>query len=124
MLADLAKGKLRAKLPQLERALHGTPGRHQPFLLAHQLVHLDFLYEQIGATCRQQGRRLLDFLVAAGEAVLHGTPTPSLLRTAHREVNTCAHASLAADQPPGACHARVRARPLAAGGHQSCVEGR
>jgi transposase len=31
------------------------------------------------ATCRQQGRRLLDFLVAAGEAVLHGTATPSLL---------------------------------------------
>ena len=31
------------------------------------------------ATCRQQGRRLLDFLVAAGEAVLRGTPAPSLL---------------------------------------------
>jgi transposase len=31
------------------------------------------------ATCRQQGRRLLDFLVAAGEAVLHGTSAPSLL---------------------------------------------
>jgi transposase len=31
------------------------------------------------ATCRQQGRRLLDILVAAGEAVLQGTPAPSLL---------------------------------------------
>jgi transposase len=31
------------------------------------------------ATCRQQGRRLLDFLVAAGEAALHGTAAPSLL---------------------------------------------
>ena len=31
------------------------------------------------ATCRQQGRRLLDFLVAAGEAVLEGTQAPSLL---------------------------------------------
>ena len=31
------------------------------------------------ATCRQQGRRLLDFLVAAGEAVLRGTLAPSLL---------------------------------------------
>jgi transposase len=30
------------------------------------------------ATCRQQGRRLLDFLVAAGEAVLRGSPSPSL----------------------------------------------
>ena len=31
------------------------------------------------ATCRQQGRRLLDVLVAAGEAVLRGTAAPSLL---------------------------------------------
>ena len=31
------------------------------------------------ATCKQQGRRLLDFLVAAGEAVLQGTAAPSLL---------------------------------------------
>ena len=31
------------------------------------------------ATCRQQGRRLLDFLVAAGEAALRGSPAPSLL---------------------------------------------
>ncbi len=33
----------------------------------------------VGATCRQQGRPLLDFLVAAGEAVLQGTAAPSLL---------------------------------------------
>jgi transposase len=31
------------------------------------------------ATCRQQGRRLLDFLVAAGQAALNGTAAPSLL---------------------------------------------
>jgi transposase len=31
------------------------------------------------ATCRQQGRRLLDFLVAAGEAALQGAAAPSLL---------------------------------------------
>ena len=33
------------------------------------------------ATCRQQGRRLLDFLVAGGEAALQGTARPSLLTT-------------------------------------------
>jgi transposase len=32
------------------------------------------------ATCRQQRRRLLDFLVAAGKAALQGTAPPSLLR--------------------------------------------
>jgi transposase len=31
------------------------------------------------ATCRQQGRPLLDFLVAAGVAALPGSPPPSLL---------------------------------------------
>jgi transposase len=31
------------------------------------------------ATCRQQGRSLLDILVAAGEAALQGTGRPSLL---------------------------------------------
>jgi transposase len=31
------------------------------------------------ATCGQQGRRLLEFLVAAGEAALQGTAAPSLL---------------------------------------------
>jgi transposase len=33
----------------------------------------------VAATCRQQGRSLLDFLVAAGEASLRGTVAPSLL---------------------------------------------
>jgi transposase len=33
------------------------------------------------ATCRQQGRSLLAFLVAAGEAALRGIAAPSLLPT-------------------------------------------
>ncbi len=33
----------------------------------------------VAATCRQQGRPLLTFLVAASEAVLRGSPAPSLL---------------------------------------------
>jgi hypothetical protein len=33
----------------------------------------------VAATCRQQGRPLLAFLVAAGEAALQGTAAPSLL---------------------------------------------
>ena len=36
------------------------------------------------ATCRQQGRRLLDFLVAANEATLRGSPPPSLLPNPER----------------------------------------
>jgi transposase len=33
----------------------------------------------VAATCRQQGRSLLDFLVVASEAVLRGSPPPSLI---------------------------------------------
>ena len=35
----------------------------------------------VAASCRQQGRSLLDFLVAAGEAALQGIAAPSLLPT-------------------------------------------
>jgi hypothetical protein len=33
----------------------------------------------VTATCRQRGRLLLAFLMAAGEAAIQGTPAPSLL---------------------------------------------
>jgi len=39
-LADLAKGRMREKLPALERALAGNVGPHQRFLLAEQLAHV------------------------------------------------------------------------------------
>jgi transposase len=42
-LAQLAKGKLRAKIPELEEALVGQFGAHQRFLVARQLAHLDAL---------------------------------------------------------------------------------
>lgn len=46
-MAELAKGKLRAKLPELEKALEGRVGEHQRFMLARQLTHIDFLNETI-----------------------------------------------------------------------------
>ncbi len=46
-MAELAKGKLRAKLPELEKALEGRVGEHQRFMLARQLAHIDFLDETI-----------------------------------------------------------------------------
>jgi transposase len=33
----------------------------------------------VAATCRQQGRALLEFVVATGEAAVRGSPSPSLL---------------------------------------------
>ena len=46
-MAELAKGRLRAKLPQLERALTGRFGAHQRFLVARQLAHIDALDDLI-----------------------------------------------------------------------------
>lgn len=42
-LAELARGRLRAKLPELRRALDGRVQPHHRVLLAHQLAHIDFL---------------------------------------------------------------------------------
>jgi transposase len=42
-LAQLARGRLREKLPELERALAGQFQAHQRFLVAQQLAHIDFL---------------------------------------------------------------------------------
>jgi transposase len=58
VLADLAKGKLRAKLPELERALAGRFGPHQRFLIAEQLAHLDFLDEAIDRVSAEIAERL------------------------------------------------------------------
>jgi transposase len=46
-LADLAKKRLRAKIPQLEEALHGHFTEHHRFMLENLLTHLRQLEEQI-----------------------------------------------------------------------------
>ncbi|MGQ0736343.1 MAG: IS110 family transposase [Acidobacteriota bacterium] len=48
VLADLAKGKLRAKLPALRTALGGRFRGHHAFLVTQILAHLDYLDEAIG----------------------------------------------------------------------------
>jgi transposase len=42
-MAQLARGKLRAKIPQLEQALVGQFGAHQRFMITEQLIHIDDL---------------------------------------------------------------------------------
>jgi transposase len=47
VLADLAKGKLRAKIPALREALEGRFESHHALVIGAILAHLDFLDEQI-----------------------------------------------------------------------------
>jgi transposase len=47
VLADLARGKLRAKLPTLRAALVGRFGAHHAFLVSQLLAQLDFLEESM-----------------------------------------------------------------------------
>jgi transposase len=61
VLAQLAKGKLRSKIPELERALAGRFGPHQRFLIAEQLAHLDYLDESIERVSQQVAERVSPF---------------------------------------------------------------
>jgi transposase len=47
VLAELAKGRMRSKQAELERALEGRVRSHHRFMLVHHLSHIDFLDDQI-----------------------------------------------------------------------------
>src|SRR5438105_10717510 len=46
-MAQFARGRMREKIPQLEKALMGRFAAHQRFLVAQQLAHIDFLDDLI-----------------------------------------------------------------------------
>lgn len=58
VLAELAHGRLREKLPALERALVGLVAPHQRFMLAQQLAHVDFLDAAIERVSAEMAERL------------------------------------------------------------------
>jgi transposase len=60
-LAELARGRMREKLPQLEQALTGQFGAHQRFLVARQLAHLDHLDTLIAELDDEIAARLRPF---------------------------------------------------------------
>ncbi len=57
-LAQLARGRLRAKLPELRQALEGRVTAHHRFLLAQILAHIDFLEAAITAVQAEIDQRL------------------------------------------------------------------
>lgn len=64
VLADLAKGRLRAKLAELEKALTGRFRDHHAFMVSDILAHLDYLEERIAAFSARIEERLAPFAEA------------------------------------------------------------
>lgn len=60
-LAELARGRLRAKLPALREALRGRYRGHHAFLIAQILAKIDFLEEVIATLTTEIDRHLVPF---------------------------------------------------------------
>ena len=76
VLAQLAQGRLRDKIPQLEQALAGTMRSHQRFLLAQQLTHLD----DLDALLTRLDGEIAARLQSTEEAVTHLDTIPGVGR--------------------------------------------
>ena len=104
-LADLARGRLRAKLAELERALDGRFGAHQRFLVAEHLTTIDELEAGIARLGAEIAARLAPPADPSGGgpstaprrevALVAGEPAPAVVDRATGEVLD--DAALAAD---------------------------
>jgi transposase len=65
LLAELAQGKLRAKIPALKEALVGRFDRQHALIVSAMLAHLDFLDEQIDLLSEAIAEQLAPFARAA-----------------------------------------------------------
>lgn len=65
VLAELARGRLRAKLPQLRQALEGRVEAYHRFLLERLLAHIDFLEQSIAIVQQEIKLRLKPYEEAA-----------------------------------------------------------
>jgi transposase len=61
LLAQCARGRMKEKIPQLEKALAGRFGEHQRFLVARQLAHIDYLDQLIAEVSAEVAQRMTPF---------------------------------------------------------------
>ena len=61
VLSELAKGRLRKKLPELKKALEGRFRSHHGFMVAEILTHLDFLDEAIERVSQEVSNCIFPF---------------------------------------------------------------
>lgn len=74
-IAELARGRLREKIPQLRRALAGSFGAHQHHLITKLLAHIDFLDEAIADLNQEIAQQLSP---AEQETVVRLDPIPGV----------------------------------------------
>jgi transposase len=72
VLAQMAKGKLRPKIPRLEEALAGHFGTHHAVVCRQIIDHIDFIDASIAALTEEVGNRLAPF--EAQVAILTSVP--------------------------------------------------
>jgi len=82
VLADLAKGRLRSKLRDLEEALRGLVGPHQRMLLQSQLRHIDFIEAEIGRVDQEVRKRMCSY----GDALNRLDEIPGMGRRSAEEI--------------------------------------
>jgi transposase len=76
--SDLPQAPAKRRPPPTGRKRGRQPGHRGAYRALLPVEQVD----EVVATCRQQGRSLLDFLVAVSEAASRGCPPPSLLSAA------------------------------------------
>lgn len=77
VLAQMAKARLRAKIPALEEALSGHFGPHHAVVCRQIIEHIDFLDHSVGALTEEITLRLVPF----ESAVVLVTSIPGISRT-------------------------------------------
>jgi transposase len=75
VLAELARGRLRAKLPALQRALEGRFSAHHALFCSHILAHLDYLDEAVESLGEEIDRRTRPFAREPAPPPAAATPT-------------------------------------------------
>jgi Transposase len=76
VLAELARGVLRAKLPQLRQALNGRVQPHHLVLISQLLAHIDFLEQAIAQVQAGRDRRRHESVPDGRASGLMGWPMP------------------------------------------------
>lgn len=123
VLAEMAKSRLRAKIPQLEEAFSGHFGAHHAIVCRQIIDHIDFLDRSIGALTNEITTRLVPFegavaivtsmpgisvttaqvIVAETGADMSRFPTPEQL-CAWAGVAPASHESVGKRRPAGTRH--------------------